>query len=117
MTYDELQTIMERCNKATPGSWTVAHTWASDEMLGTLALTSDSDDIGEIFTEENAAFIVHAREDIPALIAEVKWLREHFQRIINTPTDFYGASLQDAYVKIIWTAHSALRDGLSGEKK
>ncbi|MBX6362018.1 MAG: hypothetical protein IRZ03_18330 [Acidobacterium ailaaui] len=68
----QLIEIEQRAEKATPGPWKVE---ASTE--GDWVLDSRDDVIAGTFVQEgDADFIVHAREDVPALIAEVRRLRE-----------------------------------------
>jgi hypothetical protein len=59
VTDDELDVIGARANAATPGPWT----WP------------DWDDCSEQEADANNEFIAHAREDVPALVAEVRRLR------------------------------------------
>ncbi len=98
MTDEQLREIEKRAEAATPGPWCyelvgVKH---SDWVVG-IAINDDGKplageliDEGEFVVENvcwrfglaetedgnNAAFIAHAREDIPALIAEVRRLRK-----------------------------------------
>lgn len=70
MNQEQLNAIKERVAKATPGPWE----YDEDERgiwnkggfnyLGTVTLSHNS-----------AEFIAHAREDVPALVAEVEYLR------------------------------------------
>lgn len=70
MDQEQLNAIKERVAKATPGPWE----YDEDERgiwnkggfnyLGTVTLSHNS-----------AEFIAHAREDVPALVAEVEYLR------------------------------------------
>ena len=79
MTEQELAEIEARANAATPGPWDSAY-----GMTGTFVFEVLNEDdahctIAELsrFNQRNdAAFISHAREDIPALIAEVRRLRQ-----------------------------------------
>ncbi len=68
MNEEELKTIEERASKATDGPW---HTQTPDArwlMMNAYAYCLDK--------SEDAEFIAKAREDIPALIAEVRRLKE-----------------------------------------
>lgn len=88
MTDKELKEIRERCNKATPGPWKWEETedqksgreWGD---LGEILVTQSGDEVlsanGYDYTsvevsKNDAAFIAHAREDIPALLAEIERL-------------------------------------------
>ena len=67
MNEQELQAIEERANAATPGPWSMQQStlWL-DVSIGYLA---------HGLAERDKVFIAHAREDVPALIAEVRELR------------------------------------------
>lgn len=88
MTDEQIQQIRERAEKATPGPWHPAEgpngeyeIWAGhgeyDDDWGELVYES----VGEVNRWNNRnrdadiAFILNAREDIPALLAEVDRLR------------------------------------------
>lgn len=79
MTDGELAAIEERCNAATPGPWN----WNGDEIYGV-----HGDDVLSIeaipfsmygeqlyFGDGVLPFVLAARTDVPALIAEVRRLR------------------------------------------
>lgn len=90
MEQEQLDAIRERCDAATPGPW--KHCGASDGKCDCHLIWSTSQDTlvakacGPRFTEDapypteeqaviNGHFIAHAREDIPALLAEIGRLR------------------------------------------
>lgn len=77
MTDDELMQIEARSNAATPGQWGIQKSTedVNDRFL-MAAVTSDDDVIGGGMYLRDAAFIAAAREDVPALVAEVRRLRE-----------------------------------------
>jgi len=70
MNQEQLNAIKERVAKATPGPWEYDEEergiWNKGgfNYLGTVTLSHNS-----------AEFIAHAREDVPALVAEVEYLR------------------------------------------
>src|SRR5258706_4229720 len=82
VTDRELQAIKARAARATPGPWRIhdrgtsttieaqnGKKWIAQALLGTYG-------IGNV--EANAAFLAHARDDIPTLVAEVERQRaEH----------------------------------------
>ncbi|NDO78254.1 hypothetical protein GKZ75_08460 [Kocuria indica] len=72
MTREQLDAIRERADSATEGRWA----WQEDAVL--LAWDGEEAswvlDHGAAFPED-AEFIAHAREDVPALLAEVERLR------------------------------------------
>lgn len=74
MTDEELKAIEERAAKATPGPWHPAWNRISDEVLdlGSMLIARAPDDA----TRE---FIAATRADVPALIAEVRRLREQLK--------------------------------------
>lgn len=92
MTQEQLDAIKERVNDATSGPWAP---WLDQDgqrhmqgrlMVGVAAgVIPDGDTwvegpdvsnpVAETYIPEDRAFIVHAREDIPALLAEVERLR------------------------------------------
>jgi len=93
MTEEQLRAIEERCRKASNGPWiTEAGEYSGRNwMIGMVAVhlgASNQDDKCHFVTTNNvhaseltgdagtdAEFIAHAREDVPALIAEVRSLR------------------------------------------
>lgn len=89
MTDDELDAIEARANAAVAGPWRSSrdemtqafgqHRYAvlafADEPARKLAFIIDGF-TGSPEMGQTAAFIAHAREDVPALIAEVRRLRE-----------------------------------------
>lgn len=80
MTDDELKAIEERAKAATPGPWDCTYggssAWSvgpeSDPQLNPVAHVRSRNEGPE---GADATFIAHARQDIPALSAEVRRLR------------------------------------------
>ena len=85
MTDSELQAIRERAARATPGPWRtstlksyvippwgykykVAQLGGSEELPGVIARSDE-------YLPHDTDFVAHARQDIPALLAEVDRLR------------------------------------------
>lgn len=74
MTPQELKAIRERCEAAYPGPWEQGPPHNADRVFsangrnicGGMCMDGDA---------ENHAFIAHARQDIPALLAEVARLQ------------------------------------------
>lgn len=89
MTREELDAIRARVDAATPGPWE----WKWPELLQVATVgphrytagrvLREDDDAIECASGENSEFIVHAREDIPRLLAEVERLTETRQRTID----------------------------------
>jgi len=91
---DELRTIEERAEAATPGPWHVRFL-DDDHAANLVAVATAPDavaagdlvaatliqfpnryvDVADGRWDENAAFIAHARQDIPVLLAEIRRLR------------------------------------------
>ena len=70
MTLD-LDPIKKRVAAATPGPW------AFDSPTTHIVHDLDGQvlDLGAMLMQEDAEFVMHARQDIPALVAEVERLR------------------------------------------
>ena len=89
VTPEELAEIRARAEAATPGPWTVDEGPALADPL----LEGEGDWYRQIegwtntgwewlcLSPEDAAFIAHAREDIPALVAEVERLQAELARV------------------------------------
>jgi hypothetical protein len=84
MTQERLDAIKARCEAATRGPWT---------LTGSKHQLVDSDDKAPMYksivcevwhdTPNNAAFIVHARQDIPDLLQEVERLQAANNRLLE----------------------------------
>lgn len=102
MTSEELQTIKERAEKATAGPWTMDRTreqikgpryticniafdvdgrFEPETYAAYKAIGGVADEDTNPFQDEDAAFIAHARSDIPALIAEVERLQALYNEL------------------------------------
>jgi len=79
LTNERLAEIRERCEAATPEPWVirqcgetgelfVAYRWDDGEDSGLFNMCQDIE-------KTDATFIAHAREDVPALLAEIDRLR------------------------------------------
>lgn len=64
---EQLNTIKERAAKATPGPWRSAGLYG--------VRTQNAEAFSIPLRPEDATFIAHAREDVPALVAEVERLQ------------------------------------------
>jgi hypothetical protein len=79
----DLDAIEARANAATPGPWEHGErcVWQAG-MLNTAEIAVDCEHgNGGIRRHADAEFIAHARTDVPALLAEVKRLREQVERM------------------------------------
>ena len=70
-----LAEIEARCNAATPGPW---------KNVGGYCDVCASDREKEANRQANAEFVVHARADVPDLLAEVKRLRAEMAVCLST---------------------------------
>ena len=101
MTDKQLQEIKERCNKASAGPWkkfsehenkvfsiAVDAPYSEPIVFGDFVVERDGDfwSYG-VYREENADFIAHAREDIPALLKEIDILNEMVRILAGNDTN------------------------------
>ena len=82
MTAEELAAIKKRCDKATPGPWKFdAHSkcyiWEDDGICVAVVWHYRS-------PKENAEFIANARQDVPALLAQVERLMDENKLLQET---------------------------------
>src|SRR5690625_2582875 len=96
LTDEELTAIRERAKKATEAPWGVdVPIEVCSECKNEYEIVESSVFLAPIVAEskrgEDAAFIAHAREDIPKLLAEIERLRELLNKAFE-----YGTS-SDAY--------------------
>ena len=127
MTEEQLQEIKERVAKATPGPWKWENYGAEYDFETTMPSLNgvNNKEImnfgdGEQYyptegtppDEADAGFIAHAREDVPALIAEVERLRKEnkdlLQMVLHDTHDEFVAvreikKLREALNKIAYT--------------
>ena len=79
MTTEQLQAIQDRCDKASPGPW---NTDGADVFAGKESLLSGWDDGSGWFDKEvDAEFCAAAREDVPALLAEIHRLQMEWDHL------------------------------------
>lgn len=76
MTEDELVQIEQRAGAATAGPWHLAmHCDEHGEDATRANVEAGAVDVANGVLNDDAAFIAHARGDVPALVAEVRRLR------------------------------------------
>lgn len=131
MTQGQLDTIRRRTEKATEGQWGVegpAQCGPSDTLVvypvedgGTLAYVQPS--------WEDAEFIAHAREDVPALLAEVERLRalttvddDMVERAVEAHRETFNAwpvkrSPEDSYHRRVAAMRAALNAALGTKEE
>lgn len=83
---EQLNAIKERVAKATPGPWKIDRNSDDCDFITDIWFNQDGDHVEvhdkSIFQSVlNAKFIACARDDVPALVAEVERLREALQTI------------------------------------
>lgn len=84
MTDEELKAIEERANAATPGPWRGFDTG----VLSGPRWVVGNEESRQFYNLADGRFIAHAREDVPALIAEVRRLRAENERLtLDRKTD------------------------------
>jgi hypothetical protein len=105
LTQERLDAITARCEAATPGPWKVVE----GKSFG---VQSENKNIANCFRAENEQFIAHARQDIPALLAEVERLREERDRAIAALEDLIGKT--DSDVSCPLCKHNGVRCGYDG---
>lgn len=131
MTEDELSQIEARTRRATPGPW---RWWTSnsfrrllssdpsgkdgDVLSGTIQRSDGHPDV--LVSEDDASFIQHAREDVPALVAEVRRLQALRPDISSfEPIKLSAFEQEDTSDNLVWTptktgqAVDRLRDKLA----
>ncbi|MCS1394140.1 hypothetical protein NXZ77_21435 [Lysinibacillus boronitolerans] len=94
MNQEQLNAIKERVAKATLGPWKVVKseetgvqigtTWESGQLKNCVPVVTTAHGVEFVtiyINDNNSNFIAHAREDVPALVAEVERLRKALQTI------------------------------------
>lgn len=78
MTPEDLTAIEQRASAATPGPWRLDHgdVIADEPGVGAVGIA----EVIGVRDTADAVFIAKAREDVPALLAEVRRLQEYEQR-------------------------------------
>lgn len=98
MTEEELKAIKDRADKASAGPWTCGipddegQIWVDvgDREAATRRFYWHDMEMATGKDLYNAEFIAHAREDVPALIAEVERLNEYVRELEAANYDAYG---------------------------
>lgn len=79
MTQDQLDAIQERVDAATLGPWSNDYGGNVDQV------DPDGARIADNLTQADAEFIAHARQDVPALLADNERLRAENERLRARP--------------------------------
>lgn len=99
LTDDNLTAIRERAEKATGGNWRANLLCHEHRTYVVEAFDGSVKVVGVINKESDAAFIAHAREDIPKLLAEIKYLSELAGEALITLDSMHGYE-SEVYWKI-----------------
>lgn len=116
----DLEIIRVGCDAASKGPWT----WLEGH-IGRSLLSAPNDSVLHITgpgavdptrinicaDDDNAAFIAHAREDIPALIVEVEELRKALMQIDSIAYNGFRITFGIGYERVINIARAALKNG------
>lgn len=104
MTEDELKAIEDRANAATEGPWLVPEKgYDGDDLI----IGKDKFRVagycccGGFTLQEDADFVSDARADIPALIAEVRRLREENKLLSSFNSIITDGETCDAFKKFL----------------
>jgi hypothetical protein len=91
MTDERKQAIRVRCEAATPGPWRSGPIYydESEWQITYADVIIDADETKRIASvyPQNADFIAHARQDVPALLAEIERL-EAENTVLRDQTEF-----------------------------
>lgn len=103
LTDAELAEIQGRVDAASPAPWHVARGWDGEPYAAVRANGGLDTSLASMLTPgvtpgggyrepeerplKNAEFIAHAREDVPALLAEVRSLRAQREAVLHTTND------------------------------
>jgi hypothetical protein len=113
MTDEELAAIRERVEQATPGPWNVFKgvIWgragssgpyqlsiAKNANISTVVEDTDSADWRDSRIGADLGFIAHARQDIPALLAEIAALREIVESVVAQEARPFSKLMWDVVV-------------------
>jgi hypothetical protein len=84
-------TVEARAEKATPGPWTFLYTDSYTECER--IITSDGD---RPRTEADGDFLVHARTDVPALVARCRALTKALEELCDDFSETHRLSYEEA---------------------
>ena len=123
MTPEQIAAIKARAEAATKGPWTSPWDLPDDATEDQIYIAGPRGEMvvgtmwydGQHFAcaEQDAAFICHARSDVPALVAEVERLRKALEA---AKIDFSRESPRDVSIALIINTNNAAIDrALAGE--
>jgi hypothetical protein len=99
MTSEELAEIEQRVNAASKGPWKTEYEWNGNPVV-----INDETEICDVFNEHDAVFILAARADVLALIAEVHALTEFADATLAVRTTHRTLTAAREYQVAIATA-------------
>ena len=110
-----LDAIRKRAEAATKGPWyrgegyeqSKRGNYVASESNG-LIICAEQDDTDCVLSTEDAEFIAKAREDVPALLAEVERLKEKLAYISELSEDFYEQDYVDENGVIVMKVSDSL---------
>jgi hypothetical protein len=90
VTPEQLAEIEDRARSATPGPWASGHkSWAGENAVLSIilnglpvAICGEETANTEHPASADAEFIAHARQDVPALVAEVRRLQDELDNYL-----------------------------------
>lgn len=105
LTTQQLDEIQARHQAATPGPWTVSEDYAD-------VLDAEGHHLASFWGQPVGEFIAHAREDVPALIAEIRRLHEPAEpsRYLEDGSTHTVQALTDAGESCVQQACTAARE-------
>lgn len=79
---EQLNAIKERVAKATPGPWLVEES-RYEGRFNAASADENYDLPACLMGIEDAEFVTHSREDVPALVAEVERLHQALEKVLE----------------------------------
>lgn len=107
MTDEDLLAIEERVNRAARGPWvTIGQGVFSFAVEVCHCESGENTPSAKEYARKDAAFIAHARTDIPALVAEVRRLRGELEK---TESALKGSRCKANVMQFLWNAAEEMR--------
>lgn len=106
MNQEQLNAIKKRLAKATPGPWLVEES-RYEGRFNAASADENYDLPACLMGIEDAEFVTHSREDVPALVTEVERLRQALAKIMEVE-----APLMEGWET---PAYKIAREALGGE--
>lgn len=105
LTQEQLEAIRKRAEAAFNGPWHLEERWSGlTSVVGRYPFEIDGTfGVADCLRNQDAEFIAHAREDIPALLAEVERLQDVIERAYKQSGEIrgrYGDYLDNVTLKV-----------------